>query len=40
VRKGNVSITPVTLDCTAPSAGPALAGLFAGKVSGDKGVKR
>jgi 5'-nucleotidase len=40
VRKGNVSITPITLDCTALSAGPALAGLFAGKVSGDKGVRR
>jgi 5'-nucleotidase len=40
VRKGNVSITPITLDCTAPSAGPALVGLFAGKISGDKGGRR
>jgi len=40
VRKGNVSLTPITLDCTAPSAGPALAGLFAGKVPGGKGGVR
>jgi 5'-nucleotidase len=28
VRKGNVSLTPITLDCTAPSAGHELAELF------------
>jgi 5'-nucleotidase len=28
VRKGNVSITPITLDCTAPQANAELATLF------------
>jgi 5'-nucleotidase len=32
VRKGNISITPITLDCTAPSSGNELAELFSGKI--------
>jgi 5'-nucleotidase len=34
VRKGNVSITPITLDCTAPSAGQGLSDLFSGRHPG------
>jgi 5'-nucleotidase len=30
IRKGNISLTPITLDCTAPGAGPALRALFSG----------
>ncbi len=30
IRKGNVSLTPITLDCTGQSAGPALRALFPG----------
>ena len=36
IRKGNISLTPITLDCTALSAGPELAELFSRK----NGTKR
>ncbi len=31
IREGRISVTPLTLDCTAPAAAPALAALFSGE---------